>query len=927
MKLSHITCLLALGLLADSQFHEETVTSGLEQITASIGTEGDPWARENFEIQQLLDPSTGKIPDKIRQRELQFAREHEDDQRARFSGVGTDWEFAGPMNVGGRTRGAAFDVSDPTGNTLLAGGVSGGIWKTTNGGDSWTRTSDPELRNSVTSLEQDRRVGKENVWYFGTGELGIGASARSVGAPFRGDGLFKSVDSGESWTQISSTQDSDPTRFGSQFQYIWRIVTDHTDLVNDVLLVAAYGGILRTVDGGDSWTVVLGEELINLPEETDLNGSVAPLYTEVVINDQGHYYAWLSDQTLSEEIYGPAGIYWSEDGISWFRIMATSATTTGSLGRMVIDSRGNEAYFFAAQNDLSKLFHYELMDSPDDRPIGTISELTENLPDFEELGGLDIQGGYNMTIKISPFDENLIVLGGTNLYRSTNGFGTGNGNEWIGGYSKENDASLYENHHPDMHEILFHPSSSNALVSVSDGGLHFTNDIYADEVAWTPLNNGYVTSQFYTVHVRKEENDETIVGGLQDNGTFVTQTEDETADWIQVLGGDGSYCATVPFGLYWYFSFQNGRIYRLTFGENNSSFARVDPEPGPSLTLSEYLFINPFVLDPQNPNVMYLAAGDAVWRNSNLAQIPSGSNDRTTVNWELLEETEQDSALISAIEVTWNSEFVFYGTGSGELYRLSDLFDQMQTEKMHDFGDGRYITSISSSPDDDSEIIVTLSNYGIQSIFHSDDGGETFTNVSGDLEEFADGSGNGPSARWAEIVPLFDGTSRYFVGTSVGPYSTDVLDGPSTIWQKEGTETIGKSVVRMMDYRPLDGTFVVATHGNGIFRTKILDRKTIAASEANIPDQFANSSGYPNPFSDLINIDFDIPETQFLKVDIFDMRGNHVRNLFLGPQFAGKSKVTWDGKDQHGAFVKDGMYIYRIYYDGIIKGGRIVYNR
>jgi flagellar hook assembly protein FlgD len=94
-----------------------------------------------------------------------------------------------------------------------------------------------------------------------------------------------------------------------------------------------------------------------------------------------------------------------------------------------------------------------------------------------------------------------------------------------------------------------------------------------------------------------------------------------------------------------------------------------------------------------------------------------------------------------------------------------------------------------------------------------------------------------------------------------------------------------------------------------------------------VPDKFATSRSYPNPFSTTTQIEFDIPKTDYLKVDIYDVHGKYVRNLFLGPQFAGTSVVTWDGTNQFNRPMPNGMYIYRIYYDGLIKGGKILYAR
>lgn len=150
---------------ADSFRSEETVKVELPEIESAIGVKEDPQARIRFERMQVIDPSTGSLPDDIRNQEIAFSKRHitrDQFELLRNSGAAeTEWTFAGPFNVGGRTRAAALDLLDQSGNTLLAGGVSGGMWKTVNGGSTWARKSDPELRNSITAIAQDIRPGRE----------------------------------------------------------------------------------------------------------------------------------------------------------------------------------------------------------------------------------------------------------------------------------------------------------------------------------------------------------------------------------------------------------------------------------------------------------------------------------------------------------------------------------------------------------------------------------------------------------------------------------------------------------------------------------------------------------------------------------------------------------------------------------------------
>src|SRR5205085_2277462 len=117
-------------------------------------------------------------------------------QGAMFKSAGIadySWQWRGPYNIGGRTLALAADIAGE--DTLLAGGVSGGLWRSTNGGTSWTRTTTLSQLPSVSSIVQDVRPGKTNNWYYGTGEL-VGASPSAGGAYYDGDGIFKSTDNG-----------------------------------------------------------------------------------------------------------------------------------------------------------------------------------------------------------------------------------------------------------------------------------------------------------------------------------------------------------------------------------------------------------------------------------------------------------------------------------------------------------------------------------------------------------------------------------------------------------------------------------------------------------------------------------------------------------------------------------------------------------
>ena len=875
----------------------------------------------------IQDPISEEVPPDIRKAELEYDRILSL-ETARLRVKALTIESAGPTNVGGRTRAVAYDVRNE--NVILAGGVSGGIWKSTDGGSSWRRTSNPENRNSATCIVQDIRPGREDTWYHGTGEIvGNTASAPQLSAAFRGDGIYKSIDNGETWNPLPSTQDAEPQIFNSQFQYIWNIEINPTNLVEDEVLVAAYGGILRSVDGGNSWEVEVGRQLFNLNDTINLNRSNASFYTDLERSANNVFYATLSTASSSGGISPEAGFYYSLNGMDWERVFPP----IDGLGyrRVVIGSSPSDpdlTYYMVDSNPILILDHrLSSMGSPD--RINGFNLDPRVVPEFGgALGDLDAQRSYNMMIRVHPTDANTVFVGGTNLYRSTDGFRTHENIDWIGGYNPEGGTSVYPGHHPDQHDLLFLPSDPGVALSASDGGLIRSNDILSDSVIWNHSNDGYITSQFYTIAQSRQAGDGSIIGGMQDNGTDLSVNE--STSWRGILDGDGGYAAITKSNTLWYSSFQNGETFRLTLnGEFGiTSFARVDPGGLVARARSLYLLVNPFVLDPKNENRMFVAGGNHLYFHPNVSQIPGGSKKPTAIGWTRVNETPIVAGLVSAIESSFDGRIVYYGTSRGQVFRLDNADDQLnfslQEITSNSFPDRGYVSCIAVNPEDNQHLLVVFSNYNVPSIFESTDGGSSFSDISGNLEENPDGTGNGPSVRWAEIIPTTTG-NLMLAGTSVGLYSTR-LTSSTTTWIKESPTILGSSIIPMMDYRPGDGKLVIATHGNGVYTTNISDFKAITL-EKTVDESFQVNAAYPNPFIDNINIEYTIPEDGEVRIDVLYPNGSLINTILWGPQFAGTNTVRWDGTTPAGVSLANGIYFYQIQYNGQKKAGRMILRR
>lgn len=811
----------------------------------SLGSPGDPYSWKAFELERLKNPTTGEIPENIRYKELVFA--------SRLP-VKTDrslnWQARGPVNKGGRTRAFAIDVLNDS--VYFAGGVTGGVWRSNNRGQSWAKTTDPLQMHSVTSIAQDVRPGKENIWYCGTGEYYGIVSGTSFTSRYSGDGIFKSIDGGLSWTPLLSTQSGTPeTNYtNGDMDYVWRIVTDHTDLTNDVVLAAVYNGIFRSIDGGVTWTPVLG---------LGASSNTAD-FTDIVITPTGTFYAGLSSDGALK------GIFRSDDGINWTNITPVGwAANYRRISIAYAPADETQIWFFAetpgTMNNGHSVWKYKYLAGDGSGTNGLWENKQNGLPnenctgffDFN-FGQINTQSSYDICLAVHPIDTQLVFIGGTNIYRSTDGFSNPSNATWVGGYTCDyGDLKnyVYPNHHPDQHGIFFHPSDPNKLISINDGGVYECNDyLIPDTLDWVDLNNGYITTQFYTVAMEQgQATSDITIGGMQDNGTWFTNTTEIDSAWKEINRGDGSYCA-IPEGRDFYImSTQNSKIYKKDVDDNGNftAYTRIDPTGGPN----NYNFINSFELDPNNQNRLYLNGRIKIWRQDSLAEIPYLNDYYNTISmgWTAINQSQISiqAGYITVLETCKSApNTLWYGTSKSLLYRLDDA-DSPNPVKTDISGANwpanAYVSCVAVNPYNPNEILVTFSNYGISSVFHTTDGGVNWSDVGGNLEENLDGSGSGPAFYWAYIYPNGD----FYVGTSTGLYSTSQLDSANTVWQQEGAATIGNVVVNMIDARMHDGKMLVATHGNGVYSA--VNTPQVEGIDEEVALQV---STYPNPSSDYI---------------------------------------------------------------------------
>jgi hypothetical protein len=867
-------------------------------------------ARDDYYFWILRDPATNTIPSGIRQMELEHARITAVMKTSADPQI--DWVARGPSNIGGRTRALAVDLRNPS--IVLAGSVSGGMWKSVDGGNSWSLRNTPDQNLSITWVAQDPRPGFQNTWYYAGGEY-IGGSARDRGgrAFTYGSGIYKSTDNGDTWQAIPSTVIRNPVVFDSPFDYVSRLVI--SPVTGTIFIASNAIGIYRSTDGGNNF--ISGEDIAGGIVLGNLNEHS---YNDVIVLPNGTVVASLSGDR-STDTAPFAGIYKStQDGAPGTWELITPIGFPQNHHRSVMD-------FSRSEPNLVYILTHEVLDGSNYRmnlfrfniETGVSENLTSMVPNLGGfVGNFNPQNGYNMVVAVKPDDPNIVLLGGTNLYRTLDRFATYPGNfdlNWIGGYNITNNASSYPGHHPDQHVIFFDPANPNRVWSGHDGGVSLTDDINLPKITWQNKNRGYVTTQFFTVALAEDAGDQRVIGGTQDNGTLFFVGQGDARD---VTSGDGSYTFL---GQYFaYGSSQSGNSYRLRYSADGTIAPGSRTSIQPSSATGQ-LFIHPFAIDPIDQDFMYYPERNTLWRNSKISTAVGDARgfDGSTDGWTKLNLSIPASLTISTLEVSQNPPHVLYvgasqRSASGTallpgIYRMdnSRAATDITPIPLQSGGGanavtpGSYVHDIAVNPGNADEILVVISNYNVNRLFHSTNGGLSYQVVDGNLGNV--GSIPGPSVRSAQLLPIEDGTFAV-VGTSTGVYSTDRLNGSQTVWAREGFNEVGTVVVERLASRMSDGTVAAGTHGRGIF-TGVLKLPVV---QPEIPEVFALYPNFPNPFSQESIIMFDLSSTSMVSLQVYDILGRPVSTVLSNQEMRPRThRIRFDAQN-----LASGAYLYRL---------------
>ena len=858
-------------------------------------------ARADYFERMLRDPATKRIPANIRQRELQHAATmpkrvtgvHKSGAMPLFS-----WSEAGPIDVGGRTRALAIDINNS--NTILAAGVAGGIWKSTDGGDSWTLKTDPGAATGITYITQDPRPGNQSRWLATTGEFSGSNSDRGFRAFYYGPGVYESTDNGETW-QLFEDAGRNDISFDSPFDYGIKILVSPT---SGAVYMASNGyGLTRSSNSISNLQVVLGSV-------------VFPMWTDFDIASDGTVLAVISDGFGNNTDAESPGVFRStNDGGTFVDI--TPATFPELPDRSVVafaPSNPNVAYVLtftgntsSSNNAFEEVEEFKLYKF--DVGAGTSTDLTANLPDFGgQVGDLYSQRGYDLDIAVKPDDENHVFIAGTNIYVSRDGFATQPTNSttgWVGGYSTANNISQFNNHHADQHIIVFDPQNPNAMWSGHDGGLSYVADVTTNSAyAWQSKNNGFVTTQYYHVALPAGSDDDRILGGTQDNGspffTFSPSTMIATSS-DDVSSGDGAYAFLGE--NYAIASTQGGDIaaYSYTGQGDLQNLGSITPA-----SANGQLFINPFAVDPIDETIIYYPADRNIFRRA--------AGSISSSNWSNLTSLQlgngfQYTAMATGV-VSGNTVLYLGISGDDQdpaIHRLDNASTSTSSATNVSIpnppADG-YVHSIAVNPENGNEVLVAMSNYGIVGLYHSSDAGETWTAIEGNLQ--GNVSAPGPSLRSVAILPLNSDTA-YLVGTSTGFYSTMTLNGGGTVWQQEAADELGNVIVESIAVRLSDGRVAIATHGHGIFIGMPLT-PVANEDEQTQPRLFTLDQNYPNPFNPTTNISFSLDQASQVTLTVVDLAGREIKTLLSGvAKEPGAHQIGFDATG-----LASGTYLYQL---------------
>ena len=587
----------------------------------------------------------------------------------------TNWTHMGPLNVGGRTRSLLIQGdSASSAHTLYAGGVTGGVFKSTDGGESWKALNDLMPNINVNTLAQDPK--NNNVIYAGTGERYGG---------FKGAGIFKTEDAGANWTSLDNSSD---------IWFVNKIVVSPNN--SDVIYAATSGigsaGLKKSVDKGITWTNIHSDYSVDVAVVNKDGTDYVYGYSEwkgLIVSFDGGANFTHKVGSSSISLYDYTTPNYSRGSIAFSK-------STPSRGYLLVSNAAGQLYGIWKTSDYGANWTKTI--SQDNDTTKTDSWLLSDPADvFDhngngkncfgstiDLNDLRSQGVYDQYITVDPTDADVVWVGGIELFRSDSAAASGSFNKASVWYGSEGSYV-----HADQHYIAFSPtydgSTDKRAYFTNDGGVFVSTNSKTGTTAnpceyssigveYKEIVKGYGTTQYYHGAVSKDG--KYVVGGLQDQG--VTLYHGSSDNWTTIAGGDGAYNAIDPdnssimYSSYIYIS-----IRRHNITVDNETTGAISNYYGGSIssgidtsTYGKGAFINPFILDPNNSSRMY-TANKALWRSDNVKAASTSD-----VTWTNLGTFDGSNSGFEITIAPSNSKVMYVGVGySASFYRILNPAD------------------------------------------------------------------------------------------------------------------------------------------------------------------------------------------------------------------------------------------------------------
>lgn len=646
--------------------------------------------------------------------------------------------FAGYPTDSGRVTALAIDSRDTTGNTVYLGAAEGGVWVTTNGGQSWTPLTDSQPSLAVGAMALDPTTNPTTI-YVGTGEENFNLDA------YYGAGVLKSADGGKTWAQdVTFSQPAVGSSFASGPQ-IGALAVDPAS--NQILLAgvgtsagsSVTGGIWRSIDGGHSWTVVL-------PESASGNG------TGVVFDptSPGTAYAALGafagnptngvyKSTDSGATWTPLSTLGIGPGLGRITLAVGPPVSSGKPGELLVAIAADASTSQAPSGNLLGLF--KSIDG------GTTWTQLTNTPDFcGSSRGTGGQCWYDMAIGVSPVNPLTIYAGGANSFGgdaltvSTDG-----GTTWSPDLYAGNNGSAINSSgqlHTDTHAITF-SADGTKLYEGNDGGVWMTTNVgLSSNITWSDLNAPLAITQFYPGISILPGSANTGFGGTQDNGT---QGYAGNLQWQNIpMCGDGGYTTIAGTTILFYACAAGEGVWEINAGVNPPTLNWGGNGIGTctsTVTSNCYTadFVPPLVLDPENAQTLYFGT-NVVYQTTN------GATSWTAISPDLT--GGKPGNFVSTISVApSNSNTVYAGTegrGDSKVWVSANAgagsgatFQEIDTGLPV-----RAVTQVATDPSTPTTAYVSFSGFSSCSlcdskghIFETTNGGTSWTSITGNLPD------------------------------------------------------------------------------------------------------------------------------------------------------------------------------------------------